>query len=100
MNNMKKVTLGNFKRNGEPGSFAHCFSYKMPDGRELCLESCLNGYDVALYDSNQNLIGEKICTNLEGMLESQIAPGFSILTGKAIEKALKIANNLMEYGWF
>ena len=87
----KKLTLGSFKRIGEPGSFGHYFSYK-DDKYEVCLESCLNGYDVAIYDLNQNLIGEKECTNIEGMLEMQIMPGFSMGTGKAIEKALKIAN--------
>ena len=88
---MKKLTLGDFKRLGGPGSFAHYFSYKN-DKYEVCLESCLGGYCVGIYDLNKNLIGDKTCTKIDLMLEAQIMPGFSMLTGEAIEKALKIAN--------
>src|SRR3989304_6839056 len=92
---MKKLTLGSFKREGSVGSFAHYFTYT--DGKyEVCLESCLNGYDVAIYDVNKDLVGEKECTNIEGMLEMQIIPGFSMGTGEALEKALKIANKKYE----
>ena len=90
---MKKLTLGSFKREGLQGSFGHYFSHIMEDGKEVCLESCLNGYCVGLYDKKGgNLIGEKICTKIDGMLESQIISGFSIMTGEALEKAIKIAN--------
>lgn len=88
---MKELKLGDFKRDGGAGSFGHYFSYK-DDKYEVCMESCLNGYDVAVYDLEQNLIGEKKCTNIECMLEMQIAPGFSIGTLDAINKALEIAN--------
>jgi len=86
------LTLGNIKRIGQQGSFQHYFSYVFGDGRELCLEACLNGYDIALYDKDKILIGDKICTNIAGMMEAQIMPGFSIRTGEALEKALEIAN--------
>lgn len=91
---MKKLVLGSFKREGPPGSFGHRFYCKLDDGREVDLESCLNGYDVAIYDKDLNLIGEKVCTNIEGM-EFQIMPGFSIGTGEALEKAIKIANKML-----
>ena len=91
MRKMKKLTLGSFKREGMVGSFRHCFTYT--DGKyEVCLEACLNGYDVAVYDINRNLIGEKECTDIEGMLEMQIMPGFSMGTGEALQKAIEIAN--------
>lgn len=94
---MKKLTLGSFKRIGEPGSFKHYFSHILPDGKEICLEACLNGYDVAIYDKEGgSLIGEKTCTNIQGMMESQIAPGFSMMTGEAVEKAIKIANQKLK----
>lgn len=32
---------------------------------EICLEPCLNGCDVAVYDLNQNLLEPKKCTDLE-----------------------------------
>ncbi len=88
---IKELKLGDFKRTGEQGSFRHSFSWKN-DEIEVCLDSCFNGYDVAIYDLNQDLIGKKTCTNIQGMLESQVAPGFSILTGQALMKAIKIAN--------
>jgi len=88
---MKKLTLGSFKREGLAGSFGHYFTFT--DGKyEVCLESCLNGYDVAIYDMNKNLIGEKECTNIEGMLEMQIMAGFSMGSGEALTKAVEIAN--------
>jgi hypothetical protein len=91
----KKLTMGSFVREGAQGSFQHRFYHKLPDGGEICLESCLNGYCVGKYDKDDNLIGEKICTNIEGMLEMQIMPGFSMGTGEALEKAIKIANKLL-----
>lgn len=89
---MNKLTIGSFIREGNAGSFGHRFYRKLEDGREVDLESCFNGYDVAIYDKDLNLIGEKTCTDIEGMLEMQIMPGFSIGTGEALEKAVKIAN--------
>ena len=89
----EKLVLGSFTRKGMVGSFGHYFSHILPDGKEICLESCLEGYDVAIYDkAGGDLVGEKECTKIEGMLEMQVMPGFSMGTGEAIEKAIKIAN--------
>ena len=95
---MKDLTLlVNFTRKGELGSFQHYFSHIMPDGKEVCLEACLEGYCVGIYDKEGgDLIGEKTCTKIEGMLESQIMPGFSIGTGEALPKAIKIANKKLK----
>ena len=93
---MRKLTLGSFKREGAQGSFGHTFTHKLEGGGEICLESCLAGYCVGKYDKNLNLIGEKKCTKIDGMLESQIASGFSIMSGEALEKAIKIANKLRQ----
>ena len=89
-----KLTLGSFKREGASGSFQHYFKHKTPDGGEICLEACMSGYCVAKYDKDLNLVGEKKCTEIEGMLEMQIMPGFSMGTGEALEKAVEIANTL------
>jgi len=89
---MKTLTLGDFKRSGAQGSFSHTFTHKLGDGGEICLESCLNGYCVGKYDKDLDLIGDKVCTNIEGMLEMQIMPGFSMGTAEALEKAIAIAN--------
>lgn len=93
----KTLKLGDFTRKGVAGSFGHYFSHILPDGKEVCLESCFNGYDVAIYyTEGGDLIGKKTCTNIKRMLESQVAPGFSILTGEALEKAIKIANKKLK----
>lgn len=90
-----KLTLGSFTREGEPGSFQHYFKHELPDGGEICLEACLSGYCVGRYDKKLNLVGKKVCTKIDGMLEMQIAPGFSMGTGEALEKAVEIANTLV-----
>ena len=90
---MKKLIIGSFKRIGEQGSFQHYFSHIMEDGKEVCLEACLSGYCVAIYDKEKgDIISEKTCTKIDGALESQITPGFSIMTGEALERAVEIAN--------
>jgi len=33
-------------------------------GFEICLEPCLNGCDVAIYDDKQDLLEPKVCTGL------------------------------------
>ena len=93
---MKKLTIGSFKRSGAMGSFAHTFTHKLEDGGEICLESCMNGYCVGIYDKNLDLIGEKTCTNIQGMMEMQIMPGFSMGTGEALQKAVDIANDKLK----
>lgn len=91
-----KLARGSFTREGAQGSFGHRFYKKLDDGREINLESCMNGYCVALYDENLDLIGEKRCTKTEGMLDMQIMPGFSIGTGEALMDAVKIANEMLK----
>ena len=70
----EQLGLGNFKRFGPPGSFGHYFSATLKDGREVCLESCLNGYCVGIYDKDRDLLGKKTCTNIDGVAEAQIMP--------------------------
>jgi hypothetical protein len=95
----KRLTIGDFRRDGKPGSFQHYFSHILPDGREVCLEACTGGYCVGIYDGPEgNLVSDKkVCTEIEGMLESQIMPGFSMGSGEALQKAVEIANKMV-YG--
>lgn len=89
---MKKkiLKLGDFERIGAKGSYNHYFSYK--EGKyEICLEACLNGYCVGLYIA-ENLVQDKVCTNLK--MGPAMFPGFNIMTGEALNKAIKIANEL------
>ena len=96
MKKKNKLTIGSFVRKGSQGSFGHYFSHILSDGKEICLESCLAGYCVGIYDKEGGgLMGEKTCTKIDGMLESQIMSGFSIMSGEALEKAVKIANKII-----
>ena len=81
MKNYKKLTPADFKRIQIENTNLGYLSHTLPAGEEVCLESCLNGFDVAVYNKNKNLIGEKTCTNLN--------PINIIL---ALNKALEIAN--------
>lgn len=53
------------------------YSYKT-DEFELCIEPCLNGFDVSLYNLNQDLIYPKQCTNLTGTFTSLTAYGAAL----------------------
>lgn len=79
---MKKLILNDFKRKElHPGYY---FSHKT-DKYEICLEVCLNGYDVAIYDLHQNLLRDKVCTNL-----------VNIQSDEALIKAIEIANKFLK----
>lgn len=77
--------LNQFKYIEIDGGFSWYYSYKT-DSVELCLERCLNGYDVALYDNHQELLYPKVCTNLTGLYSSL----------EAIRRALTLAEGLVK----
>lgn len=54
------LTLKDFTKHALENGFY--LSHMMADGKEVCLETCLDGFDVAIYDRHQDLIGEKTCT--------------------------------------
>lgn len=82
---MKKLEVEDFKivelENGNS-----YLSYDFEDGREMCLEACMNGFDVALYDRDCNLLKEKMCTDLN-MKKYNIH--------KALAVAVKMANMIL-----
>ncbi len=83
-NNVLKLRAINFQRKTLPNTLGFYFNCILPDGKEVCLESCLNGYDVAIYNKeNGELIGDKTCTNLK-------AEEYEFWD--AIDKAIEIAN--------
>ena len=87
----KELSTSSFKRIGGMGNQGY-FSYK-DDKYEICLEPCMNGYEVAIYDLRQDLLKPKICTNLEGSMD--IMPGFNMVQGEALLPAVKLANKLL-----
>lgn len=79
---MKELTLKDFKRIPLE-KFSSYLSYK-DQKQEVCLEPCLNGYEAAVYDLNQNLVKPKVCTNI---VELKPEDAYAVL-----HKALSIAN--------
>lgn len=61
------------------------FSYK-EDDFELCIETCLNGNDIAVYHNKSQFATEKVCTNLN----------FTVITNynKLTETTLKLVNEM------
>ena len=73
----------------EISDLTHYFSSEITIRRkiyEVCLEPCLNGFDVAVYD-DLNLVLPKKCTNLDNGDSPE-------LSGTSVIKALDIANDL------
>jgi hypothetical protein len=88
---MKQLTPQDFKPIKVNGSTY--FSCMLEDGREVCIEPCMNGYDVAIYRDTE-LIGKKICTDVK-LLESETVDGTVFLYVAAAKKAIDIANKLI-----
>lgn len=84
------IKLDDMLRENFINTFGHrYYCYIVENKVEVSLESCLNGYDVALYDENQNLLQPKRCTNLKELLSDHTV---------ALSKALEIANQMIEEG--
>ncbi len=81
---MKTLTLKDFKPKVVADTLTY-FSYEF-SAFEICLEPCLNGFDIALY-RNQNLVFDKICTDLD--LSTTPWP-------QVYEKAVQLANDLYQ----
>lgn len=66
---------------------------------EICLEPCLNGYDVAIYNyKNKDLLMPKICTDFDRSIVKK-TPSVGLKNGLSAEmfvgeivEAIKIAN--------
>lgn len=87
---MKELTIKDFVFEQSEETIGHRFYKKLKDGREINLEACFSGYDVALYDSNLDIIGEKICTEM-----NQNVP-MDFLRHMALDKAVQIANQILK----
>ncbi|MEE8151298.1 MAG: hypothetical protein V3T43_06240 [Nitrosomonadaceae bacterium] len=82
----------------------HYYSHILPGGECLCLEPCLNGFEVALYDKagiSGSLIVPKVCTDIQGGVcwlgdKGHEIAGFFQKQVQAINKALELANEMIE----
>jgi hypothetical protein len=96
---MKILTLSDFNRINI-GHYYY-FSY-VEDEIEICLERCLNGFDIAVYDKAAKfLLLEKRCTNLSNersYLES-LAAAIAIANEMYLEikDVLIKVNDIMHY---
>lgn len=52
----------------------------------LCLEPCLNGYDIAIYNSDEELMCEKKCTNAINPL---FMPDVMLMVSKYLKRFLR-----------
>lgn len=83
---MPKLTIDDFSLTTlMDGSGQTWLSYKTNQFK-ICLEPCLSGYDVGLYDLQNSLLIPKVCTNIANFgLKHR---------GDALYKAVRIANRL------
>lgn len=80
----KTLTLKDFKRIHLEGTIAHYFEFETKDF-VICMESCLGGYCVAIYDvSREHLLEEKFCTDHR---KRNGVAGLIEIYDKAIKKA-------------
>lgn len=88
---MNKLTIQDLTYEESADTYGYRYFKVLNNGWEISIERCLNGYDVALYDGNLDLIGEKICTNVPD------ANGVNLIRQAEIFfKALEIANELLK----
>ncbi len=83
---MQAITFSDFEMIRIDNNPVPYFSYKT-DNVEICLEPCLNGLDVAIYDLNQELLEPKECTNFKKMTET---------LPEILDKGIEIANRLLQ----
>jgi len=84
---MPKLTEHDFKLGRvtrDDGSIFALYLHHEFDMFQICLEVCMNGYDVAIYDQKKDLVEPKICTNIKGAFQRKTA----------IRKALAIATEM------
>lgn len=95
---MKKLTIRDFKRVRVDEETPPYFQYFTKDMREICLEPCISGFCVGIYDDDENLIGTKKCTDIKNDMQvgmdGMFRFGEDVAEG-ALEKAVDIANQML-----
>lgn len=109
MSEGQALTVKDFELKLVEGTFGHYWCAKT-DKVEVCLESCLNGFDVAIYDLKRDedafvkgdgirLLCEKTCTNVTDITPFEImgiSQGLlnerSAAYERALAQAVEIAN--------
>jgi len=88
---MKKLTIEDFEKVSFGVGLPTVYRYFTKDMRQVCLEPCLQGFCIGIYDDDENLIGTKKCTNLSN---AHMTFGEEV-DKDALTKALKIANQML-----
>lgn len=101
------LTIKDFARKDVEGTLGYYFSAQT-EKYEVCLESCLDGFDVAVYERRfkevetvgeaptkieipGDLVGEKTCTNIYAC-GAGVLPGDDDVWTEALYVAIEIAN--------
>lgn len=88
---MKTLTIKDFKKVSVGVGFPEFYQHFTKDMRQVCLEPCLQGFCIGIYDDEEELIGTKRCTNLSN---EHMTFGEEV-DRDALEMALKIANEMI-----
>ena len=89
MTDFSQLTFDDFHEVKEKDSIIDYYSYTIFEtGHEICIEPCMNGFCVGIYDKNKWLIAPKKCTNMNPWT-----------LPKALNMAVEFARELgVEYG--
>lgn len=90
---MSMVTIHDFERVRIGSGLPEMLRHYTKDGREVCLEPCMDGFCVGIYDDEEELIGEKRCTKL-GQPTGELVFGEEVHED-ALKEAVRIANEML-----
>jgi hypothetical protein len=93
---MKKLTIEDFKKVAVGVGFPSFLQHYTKDMRQVCLEPCLEGFCIGIYDDEDELIGEKRCTKITPNPELLGAFRFGEeVSAEALNVAIAIANEML-----
>lgn len=65
-------------------------------GYEICIEPCLNGFDIGLY-KDRVIVDPKICTDMNGEADQGLVEAYHKVIKKKYQTLLKLAKKDREY---
>lgn len=90
---MKKLKIEDFEKVVLGVGMPITYRYFTKDMRQVCLEPCLEGFDIGIYDDDEYLIGEKRCTDLANVNANMVFG--EEVHPQALERAVEIANEML-----
>lgn len=95
---MKKLTIEDFEKVSVGIGLPITYRYFTKDMRQVCLEPCLHGFCIGIYDDDEYLIGNKGCTNFGndmGVGETHVFKFGTEVDDRALQEAVDIANKML-----